>query len=216
MTALTKYFRLNPYRRDSAVPVGGSSPRKSHLYREDIMRLLRNSVLGLLLLAAFIAFAPKEVLADDDGVPIRGTFVVSFMYPSAVNYCAGAGNPIEGQGLGNISGLGPLFLGVKKCGTRNGDIVTFHGKFTMTAANGDALEGIETGTADVSLTDENGYRPSQGTFTITGGTGRFIHASGALSWTAIQNPTSVGVTAGTANGTVYLLVTGNIQLPQTE
>jgi hypothetical protein len=179
------------------------------------MRLLRNSVLGVLVLAAIpVALAPKEVLAHDDGVPVKGTFVVSFMYPSAVNYCASAGNPIEGQGLGNISRLGPMFLSVKKCGTRNGNIVTFHGTFRMTAADGDTLEGVETGTADVSLTDENGYRPSQGTFALTGGTGKFSGASGNLSWTAVQNPTSVGVTAGTANGTVYLLVAGNVVLPE--
>jgi hypothetical protein len=181
------------------------------------MRLLRNSVLGVLGLAAIvISLAPKEVVANDDGVPASGTFVVSFMYPSALNYCASAGNPIEGQGLGNISGLGPLFLTVKKCGTRNGNIVTFQGTFTMTAANGDTLEGVETGTADLTLTDENGYRPSQGTFTLTGGSGRFSGASGRLRWTAVQNPTSVGVNAGTANGTVYLLVTGNILSPERE
>ena len=179
------------------------------------MRLLWNSVLGALGLATIaIVLAPNVVLADDDGVPVNGTFVVSFMYPSAVNYCASAGNPIEGQGLGNISRLGPMFLSVKKCGTRNGNIVTFHGTFRMTAADGDTLEGVETGTADVSLTDENGYRPSQGTFALTGGTGKFSGASGNLSWTAVQNPTSVGVTAGTANGTVYLLVTGNVVLPE--
>ncbi len=109
------------------------------------------------LAAIAVALAPKEILADDDGVPVEGTFVVSLMYPSAVNYCAGAGNPIEGQGLGNISRLGPLFPTVKKCGTRNGDIVTFQRTFTMTAASGDRLEGVETGTADLSLTDENGY-----------------------------------------------------------
>ena len=86
----------------------------------------------------------------------------------------------------------------------------------MTAANGDTLDGIETGSADLTLTDENGYRPSQGIFTLTGGSGRFSGASGVLNWTAVQNPTSVGVTAGTANGTVYLLVTGNIRFPESE
>jgi hypothetical protein len=179
------------------------------------MKLLRNSVLGLLVAVA-VTLAHKEVLAHDDGVPVRGTFVVSFMYPSAVNYCASAGNPIEGRGLGNISGLGPMFITVKKCGTRNGNIVTFQGTLTMTATNGDTLEGVETGTADLSLTDENGYRPSGGTFTLTGGSGKFSGASGSLSWTAVQNPTSVGVSAGTANGTVYLLVTGNIRFPESE
>lgn len=181
------------------------------------MRLLRNSVRGVLVLAVIAAaMAPKEILADDDGVPVKGTFVVSFMYPSAVNYCAGAGNPIEVQGLGNMSGLGPLFVTIKKCGTRNGNIVTFHGTFTMTAANGDTLEGVDTGTSDVSLTDENGYRPGYGTFTFTGGTGKFSDASGVLNWTTVQSPTSVGVTAGTATGTVYLLVTGNMLSPEKE
>jgi len=109
-----------------------------------------------------------------------------------------------------------MFLTVKKCGTRNGDIVTFQGTFTMTAANGDTLEGVETGTADLSLTDENGYRPSHGTFTFTGGSGKFSGASGSLLWTAVQNPTSVGVTADTANGTVYLLVTGHMPSSEKE
>ena len=84
----------------------------------------------------------------------------------------------------------------------------------MTAANGDTLEGTETGTLDLSLTDENGYIPSQGTFTFVGGTGRFSHARGVLSWTAVQSPTSVGVNRGTVNLTVFLLVQGNMSLPE--
>jgi hypothetical protein len=48
------------------------------------MRLLRNSVFGVLVLAAIaVALAPTRVLADDDGVPIQGTFAVSPMHPSA-------------------------------------------------------------------------------------------------------------------------------------
>jgi hypothetical protein len=179
------------------------------------MRLLRNSVFSALVLAAIAgALASKAVLADDDGVPIKGTFTLSGMFPSALNYCPGGGNPIEAQGIGNISRLGPLFLTVKKCGTLQGSVVTLQGTFKMTAGNGDTLEGTEAGTIDLSLKDENGYLPSQATLTFTGGTGRFSHASGVLSVTAVQSPTSVGVTRGTVNLTVSYLVQGNMSLPE--
>jgi hypothetical protein len=190
---------------------------KADFAKENIMRRLRNSILGVLVLAAMaVALAPKAVLADDDGAPIKGTFAVSAMFPSALNYCPSGGNPIEAQGIGNISKLGPLFLTVKKCGTLHGSVITLQGPFKMTAANGDTLEGTETGTLDLSLKDENGYIPSQGTFTFVGGTGRFSHANGVLSWTAVQSPTSVGVNGGTVNLTVFLLVQGNMSLPDND
>src|ERR1700674_231061 len=177
------------------------------------MRMLRNSVLGALVLAA-VALTPKAVLADDDGVAIQGTFALSVMRPSALNYCPGDGYSIEAQGIGNISKLGPLFLTIKKCGTLHGSVVTLQGTFKMTAGNGDTLEGTETGTIDRSLADENGYIRSQSTLTFTGGTGRFSHASGVLSVTAVQSPTSVGVNPGTVSLTVFLLVQGNMSFPE--
>jgi hypothetical protein len=83
---------------------------------------------------------------------------------------------------------------------------TLQGTFKMTAADGDTLEGTEAGTADISLFDENGYGPSRGTLTLTGGTGRFSDASGVLTLTAVQSPVWVGLSPGTVNGTVYYLV----------
>ena len=115
------------------------------------MRLLRNSVHVVLVLAAMaVALAPKAVFADRDrNVPITGTFTVSTVSPSAVDYCASdstpiefrGGTPIEFRGIGNISKLGPLFLTVKKCATVIGGVQTFAGTFTMTAGNGDTLIG---------------------------------------------------------------------------
>ena len=54
------------------------------------MRLLRNSVHGVLVLAAIaVALAPKAVFADaDHRVPIEGTFTVATVVPSAVDHCA--------------------------------------------------------------------------------------------------------------------------------
>jgi len=157
------------------------------------MRLLRHSVLGVLVLAA-VALTPRAVLADDDGVPIQGTFTLAVMRPSALNYCPSDGNSIEAQGIGNISRLGPLFLTVKKCATVVGSAVTYAGTFKMTAGNGDSLNGTYAGTQDNSLRDENGYVPFQGTLTFTGGTGEFSHASGILRFTAVATPVSTGVT----------------------
>src|SRR5258708_5616521 len=115
------------------------------------MRLLGNSKLGVLAFAAIaVAWTPNTLLAHDGGAPIQGTFAVSFTRPSAVSYCAGPGISFEAQGIGNISKIGPLFLTVKKCLTVEGVAGTFVGRFWMTAANGDSLEGTYAGTIDLS------------------------------------------------------------------
>ncbi len=131
------------------------------------------------------------------------------MHPSATDYCAGNGGvPVEAQGIGSVSRLGPLFLTIKKCLTFPGGLGTYSGTFKMTAANGDTLEGTYAGTQDFSLVDENGFGPFQGTLTFTGGTGNFKQAGGALSFTAVAAPASVGVTVETVNGTAFYLVRG--------
>ena len=132
------------------------------------------------------------------------------MRPSALNYCASGGTAIEAQGIGNVSKLGPLFLTVKKCLTFPGGAGTYTGTFKMKAGNGDTAEGTYAGTQDFSLRDENGFGPFQGTLTFTGGTGSFAHASGALSFTAVAGPVSVGVTVPTANGMAFCLVRGTM------
>jgi hypothetical protein len=185
------------------------------------MSLLRNSVLGALVLAA-VALTPKAVLADE-GVPIDGTFAVSFMRPAAPSavtgpYCASGGTPIEAQGIGSVSKVGPLFLTVKKCLTFPVAFPAgvYTGTFKMTAGNGDTLEGTYEGTQDFSLKDENGYGPFQGTLTFTGGTGSFRHARGVLSFTAVTSPVSASVTptgvpsGSPANGMAYYLVRGTM------
>ena len=183
------------------------------------MSLLRNSVLGALVLAA-VALTPKAVLADE-GVPIDGTFAVSFMRPAAPSavtgpYCASGGTPIEAQGIGSVSKVGPLFLTVKKCLTFPVAFPAgvYTGTFKMTAGNGDTLEGTYEGTQDFSLKDENGYGPFQGTLTFTGGTGRFSNARGVLTFAAVTSPVSVGFTAPTVNGMAYYLVQGNMVSPK--
>jgi hypothetical protein len=183
------------------------------------MRLPRNSIVGVLALGAMaVAISPDAVLAEKrKTAPIAGTFAVSFMRPSALDYCAGgatAGTAVEAQGIGNISKLGPLFLTVKKCAVIVGNNVTYAGIFKMTAGNGDTLEGTYAGTADTSLRDENGFGPFQGTLTVTAGTGKFRHTtSGVLNFTALSGPASVGVTTPTGNGMAFYLVQGTMLSP---
>lgn len=177
------------------------------------MRLLRNSVHGVLVLAAIaVALAPTAVFAaTDHRVPIEGTFTVATLLPSAVDYCASdstpieyrGGTPIEFRGIGNISTLGPLFLTVKKCATVIDGVQTFAGIFTMTAGNGDTLIGTYAGTRVGS--PENGGGQFQGKFTITGGTGRLIHARGVLRWTAVTRPFTP-----TVYGAAFYLVQGTM------
>jgi hypothetical protein len=82
----------------------------------------------------------------------------------------------------------------------------------MTADNGDTLTGTYAGTQEAA--NENGYGPFKGTLTVTRGTGRLRRARGALKFMAVGSPTSVGVTAPTANGMAFYLVQGNMLFPE--
>jgi hypothetical protein len=171
---------------------------------ETIMRKLGNSILGALVLAALASTTAQA----DDGVRVDAAFTVSFMYPSAVDYCAPSGGDmsIEARGIGRVPGLGPMFLTVTKC-VKFAD-ATYAGTFSMSDGSGGTLNGTYAGTQ--SAGNPNGFGPFQGTLTVTGGTGRFRRARGALAFTAVAGPTSVGVTAPTANGTAYYLIRGEL------
>jgi hypothetical protein len=174
------------------------------------MKHITNFVVGAIVLAA-VAFTPKPLLAQP-GAPVEGTFAVSIAVPSATDFCTSEGTPsgisVEAQGIGNASRLGPLFLKITKCATLDGTVGTYAGTFEMTAANGDKLNGTYTGTQDFSLVDANGFGPFQGTWTVTGGTGAFSHASGTLNFTGIA---SGSVKDSAANGQAYYLVKGGIR-----
>lgn len=171
---------------------------------------LRPATVSLLALAALaVVCVPLPALADD-GPRLEGTFSVLYTYPSAVNYCAagaGEGNvSIQAQGLGNISGVGPLFLTVKKCFTFADG--TYEGTFSMSAGAGHTLTGRYEGTQ--GPLDENGFGPFTGVLTATGGTGRFLHARGRLTFEAVAGPDSLGAgVVPTLNGSAFYLVRGS-------
>jgi hypothetical protein len=172
----------------------------------------RHSLAAMLVALSVVASAPTPARADDR-MRIEGTFSVLYAYPSAVNYCVdGPGDDrvsIQAQGLGNIPGLGALFLTVKKCYDFAGE--TYAGSFTMSAANGDALHGTYEGTQGPY--DENLFNSFWGVLTITRGTGRFRNTTGQLRFSATSGPDSVGATElPTFNGMAFYMVRGTVSL----
>jgi len=168
----------------------------------------RNALAAMLLALSVVASAPTPARADDR-VRVEGTFSMFYAYPSAVNYCADGGGDhnlsFQAQGLGNISGLGALFLTVKKCLTLSDGI--YAGTFTMSAGK-DALRGTYEGTQGAF--DEDGFSPFWGVLTITEGTGRFRHTRGRLTFEAISGPDSVGSIQSTLNGTAFYKIRGTV------
>jgi hypothetical protein len=160
--------------------------------------------LSLLALAAMIvAFAPNTTLADE-GVPIKGTFTVAFVFITSSGAC-GAGdaacmvctNPpspglsgsfIEAQGIGDTSRLGALFFEVRKC--LDSTFTNNSGAFTLTAPNGkDSLTGTYTGA--IGTGDAEGFQPFSGKLTFTEGTGRFLDARGSANLTGVASPNNM-------------------------
>ena len=176
--------------------------------RWKMLRPRRNSIAATLMALSIVASAPAPARADDRG-RVEGTFSMFYAYPSAVNYCAdgsGDGNfSFQAQGLGNLQGLGAVFLTVKKCLTVSDWI--YAGSFTMSAGN-HTIYGTYDGTQGEF--NEDGFSPFRGVLTITGGTGKFRNAKGRLTFEAVSGPDSVGAIASTFNGMAFYSVRGTV------
>jgi hypothetical protein len=186
-----------------AIPAG--------IAQHSLMKRQTSRLAALVLALAAVAWTPARTFADER-VRVEGTVSVFFVYPSAVNYCnpAGGNVSVEAQGLGNMEGLGSVFLTVKKCFTFSDG--SYAGTFALTAGNGDTLTGTYAGTQQDA--DETGFGPFKGTLIVTRGTGGFRRVRGTLTFIAVGTPTSVGVTAPTANGMAFYMVKGNIVFPE--
>ena len=165
-----------------------------------------------LVVAVVMGFvlAPKRARADE-GAAIKGTFTVAFSAMSnttGLSYCEGpalGGFVVEAHGVGHSS-LGDLGLSIQK--TIVGAVM--HGCVTFTALNGDTLTAIydlTEGTPNANL-----FRDATGTFTFTGGTGRFEGASGYANVAATFS--RIGGTAAPTQGIAFYSVDGTVSLPQ--
>lgn len=116
-----------------------------------------------------------------DGVLVEGMFAVDFQTslasPGIYNFTV--------NGIGVLSNVGNSSIQVQKTLDLTGKVPVYSGTFTITALNGDTLTGSYLAVPGPS--DAGGYSPFSGVLTVTGGTGRFQSASGAISFSALAS-----------------------------
>jgi hypothetical protein len=130
--------------------------------------------------AMAVALSVRASLADD-GMPIEGILGVSFTQsqtsPGVFDFLA--------NGVGNLTNVGNFSFQLHKSIDRNAKVPVFSGTFTITAENGDTLTGNYT--AVTSGADSSGYGVITGQLAVTGGTGRFMSATGFVPFTCVAN-----------------------------
>jgi hypothetical protein len=132
-------------------------------------RLLRG---GLLLLVLGALAVPVHALASAQ-VPMKGSDAGSW---GMGTHDCGDLFPVRVDGTGHATHVGAYTYSSRECVDFGSYPFPYSGAFTITAANGDTIVGTYAGTA--SLDDDGVTILYQQTTTVTGGTGRFAHASG--------------------------------------
>jgi hypothetical protein len=150
----------------------------------------------LALAALLIVTSASTVLAEVQTVPFKGTFdahdagVVQF--PTLL---------LNGSGAGTASQLGRFtFTYTTKVDLTN---ALSSGVIQLVAANGDVINGVTVGRGEPTET-LNVTHVLQ-LVTITGGTGRFLGATGAFTSDALlfDDPiTGIGLSSGSLKGTI--------------
>ena len=162
------------------------------MFRKEMKRLILTSTI-LSVLAVFGAF---PVAFATHSTPLNGSFSGSFTLPSQ--------NKAIITGTGHLEHLGKTTLAAISTATgpascHGGFVVTE--KDIFTAANGDKLFG--TANEMACPTSQTSFQLN-GPWTITGGTGRFEHASGSGSVhiDAVVTSMTGGTFTATTTGTV--------------
>lgn len=144
-------------------------------------------------------------------VPFSGSAVTSDSYgdPTAAPACpAGAAWRFFAEGTGLFTHLGPVDYHMTHCTT----ITVFvdgspaagtfgPGEITITADNGDELWMVQSGVFHIELTSHGPVSMVDMAWTISGGTGRFTHATGSGTAKAIGDILA-NSTTGTWSGTI--------------
>lgn len=150
----------------------------------------------LALIAPTLAVLPSAARAGGP-VPIHGQYETTIRL-----YTLLTGKVLDVvNGAGQASHLGMSFLHIEKIVQFLTDSLTFAGDFKMIAANGDILSGTIEGWG--SLPGPDGSLPFWGTFTFTGGTGRFEGATGSADIIGLANVVT-GQATYSFDGTVSL------------
>jgi hypothetical protein len=162
-----------------------------------IFELSKRNVISAILLTSIIspAVALSEGKTDR---PLKASLVTQ----EHAGFTPGCPSKFGGTttGTGKSTHLGKVTLTATDCITPMENHFTFKGTFTLTAANGDKLTGNYSG----SFMPNNGgpiYGLSDAKFQITGGTGRFVQATGSAELQGNQNILT-GKGKLDANGTI--------------
>jgi hypothetical protein len=148
-------------------------------------------LIGLVLIALVL---PLHAAAGDQ-LPLKATETGMFQLNGS---CGTGGLVLEVTGTGYATQLGNYRSHSRECFDPATGVVT-GGSFTLTAANGDAIFGTYSGQVSpgrdpyVIAYDDPGL--------ITGGTGRFAHASGIVTQSGLAN-LETGEYEGTLTGSV--------------
>ena len=131
-------------------------------------------------------------------VPLDGTFGTTFkLIPTATPGVFD--NPIEG--VGNVRWLGPCTVTIVQTADFRANPPTLVSEWVLTFANGEQLNVSSTGTG-TPLENNPTFFNLAGGGTITGGTGRFVNATGVLRFPGVAHvDTAAGAFPAEGHGT---------------
>ncbi len=168
--------------------------------------LLAAHITPVVLAVAAVLAAPVATAKPPDGVPFKADVAVrETLLVSDTSSCPALVGKTTGQGHASHLGAVRLVAGDCVVPTPDGGFAFFNGAFTFIAANGDKLTGTYATSGLVALLPT--ARPDvvmlSTPYVITGGTGRFSHATGegTLSGTLRLGPsTGAAGVVGIAEG----------------
>jgi hypothetical protein len=155
---------------------------------------MRRRLFFALIAASAVALALIATSAVAAATPFKGT-----VHAVEANQLAFPVLSVNRTGTGNATYLGKFTERV----TAQVNVITMSGTgtATFTAANGDTLTASVVGQA--TLTSTPGVISIVEVYTITGGTGRFVHTTGTFTLHSTANQ-ATGVSSGTLSGSIVL------------
>ena len=134
---------------------------------------------GLLFIVLAALALPVQALAGEQ-VPLKGRDSGSFTLTP--NVCGPGVFEVVIDDAGQATHVGAYAYHANEC--FDGTTLEFSGTFTITAANGDTISGTYAGLV-VDVVGDLGFYEQENV--ITGGTGRFVGASGEFHLSGIAN-----------------------------
>jgi hypothetical protein len=180
---------------------GRNNNKNSNEKAKHMTKLHKLTSLGVAIgCAVFIVFGTAAGNPPRT-IPVDGTFGTTFkLIPTATPGLFD--NPIEG--VGNLRWLGPCTVTIAQTVDFRANPPTLVSEWVLTFAGGEQLNVSTQGTGTPLKTNPS-YFKLDGRGTVTGGTGRFMHATGVLRFQGVAHvDTAPGVYPGEGHGTFAL------------